>query len=248
MDRNTRVLYHNSEQTLGDLLDVYGPLYVSQQLGKSVQFVVPYNTLNANARNTIRKGRPPHHLNVRTGLVKKQYKTLPLREHLFNELLPLFDEYSAHVQVAGYIITKYAKVYAQRKPKSAIVIQKYVRRWLVKSALNKALEIVAQNINIHEDVITCTPISNPVIIKGDWDAGNKYIYDADTVLQCAIMKKIPMYFYERNNQEYTVYGYEYVVNKENLVLYKSPMTRREFTFDGVEFIHNKLWYKIATNL
>ena len=243
------ISYRNQEQSLGELLDFFGPIFVAQQLGNQMHYVYDARSL-AHApylmKANVRRGRPLHHLDKSSGRVKKRFQHIMFRKQLYCELVLLCDECHTYVQVAAQIITEHAKQFIKYKHNMATVLQKYARRWLVQKEMQLALHIEQKGIDVEEDVITCEPINTPVVIACDWDAGNQYVYDYNTIINCVMYEKQPLYVYVNDaGDEHIVYEQRLHRNTAGLLLFKSPMTRKEFTMNEVRFIQHTLWYKLC---
>ena len=188
-----------------------------------------------------------------TGKIKKKYKKHHLRHVLLDELMkvPHTKMNDTVSFAANFIKCRLLFLfirYRRHRNKSALLIQRIFRGFRTRMTLFRTCYYIKNGANIHEDIITCMPFTHPVIIVDDWETYNFTIYDIDTLLRCPEVEYIPQYTYMDYNEEIVHYITYYKQSKNGKILYKSPMTRRLFTNDGIGLIQHKFWYQLALKI
>lgn len=241
---------------LGTLLDNYGAELVSKMIPSVYIFYHEQNRFqpyrnskvcNAMTRN-IYNGRPLHHINKNTGYLKSKYKKS--LQNILKQELALIEYGLPHPRFTKSVhcIQRFIKQKYSIKNHSAIIIQKYIRRYLVKIAKSKAIKMINENVDFVNDCITTEVLTDPCIILPDFRNGNFVIYNKSTIQKMEIVEKVPLfsYFNEISNSEEIIYRYDIVkYDVFHNKLYKSPFTRTEFTRHEVMDLNNNLIYKFG---
>ena len=231
--------------TLGELLDDYGIDYVATMSGINFRFYHPLPP-NSNFNNALKRGRPVHHVNKTTGTIKKKFKNWRISDIIYCEVEKLERFPNPKLLKSALKIAYHYKRYYRKRVKNAIYIQKYVKRFLVKKAFEKAKYVVNQGIDFCVDPISCDAIKFPVVISKDWEQNCKQIYDLTTIRNCKYVSSMPIYFYEDATGQ-TMYIEREILKTDGYgnAVYRSPLTRAEFTCDDVIFLEKALWYKVG---
>lgn len=250
MDRHTKLtkIDNSSTHELGSLLDTYGPDILSKLIGKVYIFQYKYSC-NGMFKANITRGRPIHHLNKVNGKLKYKYKNTKLREILCDEFSAIPSNRDNKLVSAVNKIKKAYLKHISNRSLYATLIQKYIRGFLTRKAYFDAKNMIDEGLNFLEDVITCDTLKDPVVIFTDWDIGNKFIYDFQTIENFLKIKKEPVYWYTSTTSETQyIYRYIYEVDIFGNKLFKSPMTRKEFTINDIVPVKEKLWYRVGSAL
>jgi hypothetical protein len=241
---------------LGTLLDNYGPYvlakliptaYIFYHEKSAVAHKMSRKVLNAGSRNML-NGRPLHHINKSTGYLKTMYKKYPLLKTLTMELANIERFYPAkRVCDAIILIQYYIKRNSTKRNKSAITIQKYVRRFITNVCKIKAQRMIDESIDFTCDCITTEPLNDPCIILPDYNNGNCVIYNKSSIIQMAKTYNIPVFTYFNENTQTEEYIYRTIIERDifHNVIYRSPYTRREFIMNEVLPLKQNLIYKFG---
>lgn len=231
--------------TLGEALDNYGIDFVADMSGVSFIFYEP-RPPNSSYKAALKRGRPCHHINKTNGGIKKKFKKGRISDHIYYEAQSLERFPNAKILNSIQIISYYFKKHYSKRSNNAVIIQKYIRRFLVDKAIKNAKYLISENVDFITDPISCDEINEPVIIYKDWEQNCKQIFDFSTLVNCKYVTRIPVYFYEDSTGQ-TVYVEREVIKTDGFgnAVFKSPHTRIEFTCDDMVFLEQKLWYKIG---
>ena len=234
MNRESAVCHRSGYYTtLGNLLDLYGPEFVSHQFGCQNLYLFVFDThLPQTLCSGVIRGRHPSHFTKGGLKVKHFYKRRSIAESLQYDFSNIDFETHAYIHEA------------------CTVIQRHFRRWYGRNAIRLAKMSVQNNINLHTDLITCGSLHHPCMINEDWDSGSFVLYNYCTLLHCPLKKTYPIYVDADpiTGQEYVEFREYQLRNEYDEPLYKSPFTGRLFTMYEIEFVYHKLWYKIAKTL
>ena len=244
---------------LGTLLDNYGAKLLVKMI-PSVYFfhherILNHLPINNKARiagtRNMHNGRPLHHLNKTTGNLKSKYKGKELRKTLLSEfsIIETYEPYPKFNQKIDILQRNIRKIY-HIKTSYAILIQKYVRRFLVNNAIKKAKQMVNEKIDFLYDSITTERLYDPCIILPDFHNGNFVIYNKSTIHKMMKTYNIPIYSYFNENTQNDEYIYRTIIERDifHNTIYKSPYTRREFTMNDVISLKNSLVYIFGKNI
>ena len=253
LSRDTLMMSTNLNTfSLGELLDNYGAETLVKMIPSCYIFYYKYDKhINTRAKRNWGNGRPLHHINKTSGQLKKQYKQIVFRKQLLTEILSINCNFpNPYVLNAIIKIQRTFKHLHNCKVNYVITLQKYARRYFVKSAYIKAKIMIYEDIDFLTDSITTEDITDPCIILPDYAEGNFIIYNRSTLRNMQIDNKYPLYSYfdEITNSEEIVYRYITKRDIFNNILYKSPYTRREFTMEDVLNLKTNLIYKFGKNL
>ena len=133
--------------------------------------------------------------------------------------------------VPGYII------------ESVILMQKYVRRYLIQKNIKIAKTMVAEGVEFKTDLITAEQLEMPVVIVSDWEKGNRIIYNCSTLFKCAVTKNETLFYYLDENgeqQEKSIRRHTYT--SDGLCIYVSPYTRELFTLKDLCYLNDAPWF------
>ena len=234
MDRDTIILTRNYNKVhLGTVLDYYGPKITSRLFPNIYMF-------QSNRFGKART-RPDLHY-CKNGRIKKKYiDSKKIKQYIQKDLenIERYDEIQKIFEKNLIKLQRNVREMFQRKEKAAIIIQKNTRKFIVRCSIEKAKEYINNGVNFIEDSITCEQINFPYIIKSDFEAKARQIYDYYTVQYFKKMVRIPYYVNE----------FEEIVYIERFFgTYLSPYTRKEFKVDNFEYVGNKLWYIFGRNI
>ena len=248
--RDTVMLTRNCTMIhLGTLLDNYGPNLLSKMIPSVYTFYYIPKTetkivSNARKRN-IENGRPLHHINKSNGYLKSKYKKLALRRALVCEFSEIETctptlKFTNSVRLIQCIMRR---LYTKRH-NSAIIIQKYARRYIVNVCKMKALAMIKYGINFEHDSITLEALTDPCIILSDFLTGNRIFYNRSTIKKMQKIEEIPIFTYFNTLTQREENFYNYVVHD----IYISPYTRREFTKDEIISVKNDMTFRFGQGI
>jgi len=235
MDRCSVVVHRcGGTTTLGALLDQFGAVFVAQNFGYKGLYIFDergydiYSKPRSCIAGVIR-GRHWSHF-TKDGRVKKQYKTKT--RTIFKSLMMDFARIW-HVQCRHIIAC-------------ANVIKRYYRRYRGRLLRRCMRALVANNSDVMHDAITLEELHSPCTIRGDLQGGNVTVYNTSTLKRCKLYKERPLYYITDEHGVETLYSARYRVKTcSGLYIYKSPMTRREFTVNDIISFDPVLWADIA---
>lgn len=244
---------------LGTLLDNYGPELLAAMIPSVYTFQYPeiiqrmgnHTTTYKNILRNWKNGRPWTHVSKTSGVLKKNYKGTNLKKILIQDFkkiercLP-----SIHLNKNIQIIQKIFRRKFQEKTFSAVIIQKYARRFYVKLCKSKALQMIREGVDFSVDVITTEPLVNPCVILPDYNNGNCVFYNKCTIEKMIKSSNIPVFTYlnELTQQEEMIYRYVIERDMFGNILYKSPFTRNDFTMNDVLSLKQNLIFDFGQRL
>jgi hypothetical protein len=240
MDRNTIVLTKNyTKLHLGTILDYYGPHTSAKLFPTVLQF-----------QNDAKMQPRPWYQYTKNGRVKAVFKNKKIYQTLETEFekIPVSWGIQYIFEIGLKIAQRKVKNDFKQKNCAAIILQKYVQRWHVLKQKEIAKKFITEGTDFLTDCISADSLKIPVCIKPDFKAGNVNFYNLDTVLKLAKMKRIPMYTIIENDMEYLVEYEMPVLNQSDNPVFVSPMTRREFVYEDVEFLQNRLWFRLGNKM
>ena len=249
MDRETIMLTQRFTKIhLGTLIDNYGPELIAGMIPKVYRFQYPM--WHSAARNW-ENGRPWHHVNKTTGLLRKKYKGTNLKKVLVAELSQIGQcNFNAQFMYNIRTLQRFMKQKYKQRYNAAVLIQKYVRRYYVRLCKMKAQQMIDENIDFATDIITTEKLIRPCVILPDYKQGNFVFYNKSTIDKMVKSQKIPVFTYlnELTMEEELVY--RHIVEKDIFgnLLYKSPFTRIDFTKEDVLDLKNNLIFQFGQRL
>ena len=234
---------HNYVREPTILVSIYGADQLAQLMGKLYKYVptseeldkFPFKYRNI-VKNTLNRGRLPHHCIKRNGRIAKKYHNL--RESLREDFQKIPVNYDIRIKFEyclkkiqnhwrSNILTKYTNC--------AIMIQKYLRGYLTRDKLRNAMCYIQSNIDINTDIITTEQLIQPAYIVSDWNRGSKIFLNLSTIYKLRKFDQVPAYTHVN------VEGIEEVFYVEQITrFFVSPFTRSEFTVHDVGTIDIKI--------
>lgn len=126
----------------------------------------------------------------------------------------------------GVTINKYIDdLCIEQNEQSAITLKKIYNRFF------NIYKLKFEDVDMDIDPITCEVLYDPCYIIPDWTAGNKIIYNWETLRNCREIKRVYTGFdVDENGQEYLYYRDVFTGS------YVSPFTKRKFDIADVRFL------------
>ena len=233
---------------LGTLIDNYGSKLLTKMIPSVYIFyhepcnikVKTQKARNAGCRNMC-NGRPLHHISKTTGYLKNKYKKLSIQKALLEDFIHIirFKPTQRFID-SVYIIQNFIRNKYKYLERNAIIIQKYVKRFLINICKNKALIMLNEGIDFTIDSITTENLYDPCIIEPDYTNGNFVLYNLSTIHKMVKTYDVPIYsiFNEITQEDEIFYRTFIERDYKNRAIFKSPYTRREFTMNDIISIKN----------
>lgn len=235
MDRSSVVVHrYGGATTLGTLLDQFGAVFVAQNFGCKGLYLFDEcgHDICSRPRSCIAgviRGRHWSHF-TKDGRVKKQYKT---RARTIFESLMMDFARVWHVQCRHIVAC-------------ANVIKRHYRRYRGRLLRRYMGALIASSADVMHDAITLEELHSPCMIRGDVRGGNVTVYNMSTLKRCKLYRERPLYYITDEHGVETLYSVRCRVKTcSGLYIYKSPMTRREFTVYDIISFDPALWADVA---
>ena len=136
-------------------------------------------------------------------------------------------------QYYGITINKYINDLTTTQHKKYVIILKRLYNRLFKKFILKF-----KDVDIKMDPITCEELFEPCYIIPDWKAGNKILYNWETLIKCKEIQRVYTGFdVDENGQEFLYYKDVFTGS------YISPFTKRKFHRTDIRFLPTHFLYE-----